>query len=394
MTTERLQMALTDLGFDPGPVDGAMGPLTQLALARFQRAYRLRADGCMSPETLRLLRTELPRCRRLVCVGQHSSLVGLAAEVGVMSHALVEANRHKARDPVYPDEKLTVYRRAVIQALVGPGDLQLSEGRGRFTRVLVPLGRLAGDGGAELEPLVGGEALSADWPAGGPAMGVVELGGPARTQRLAVARAVIAAAARWGRAPLAGVVLRDVGLDLEGAVFMAQLASVLARIRRRSHLKLELGAWIQLPDAGRHVDLEELAQHVDWVMAELRETAGSWELLSDAARKAPRWKLVAGIDLRPYHIEDGKPVRMEWRDFSALRKRHVMRESVDLETRLRQFAYRSKGRVRRMFTEDRGSLARVLHEVNALNMLGVAFIGMPPDSAWVTEEMLKKFIPM
>ena len=95
-----------------------------------------------------------------------------------MSHALVEANRHKARDPVYPDEKLTVYRRAVIQALVGPGDLQLSEGRGRFTRVLVPLGRLAGDGGAELEPLVGGEALSADWPAGGPAMGVVELGGP------------------------------------------------------------------------------------------------------------------------------------------------------------------------------------------------------------------------
>ena len=189
----------------------------------------------MSPETLRLLRTELPRCRRLVCVGQHSSLVGLAAEVGVMSHALVEANRHKARDPVYPDEKLTVYRRAVIQALVGPGDLQLSEGRGRFTRVLVPLGRLAGDGGAELEPLVGGEALSADWPAGGPAMGVVELGGPARTQRLAVARAVIAAAARWGGLPCWRRAARR-WADLEGAVFMAQLASVLARIRRRSHL--------------------------------------------------------------------------------------------------------------------------------------------------------------
>ncbi len=71
-----------------------------------------------------------------------------------------------------------------------------------------------------------------------------------------------------------------------------------------------------------------------------------------------------------------------------------MREAIDDGTGTRQFTYRAKGRIRRVFAEDRGSLARVLHYVNSLNMLGVAFVGMPPESSWVVEEMRKKFIPM
>ncbi|SDG92407.1 lytic murein transglycosylase [Roseospirillum parvum] len=41
----RLQAALADLGFDPGPADGMLGPRTRGALRAWQQAHRLPADG-------------------------------------------------------------------------------------------------------------------------------------------------------------------------------------------------------------------------------------------------------------------------------------------------------------------------------------------------------------
>jgi membrane-bound lytic murein transglycosylase B len=47
-----LQQALNELGFDAGPADGQLGPLTKTALRLYQSAQRLPADGYPAPSVL------------------------------------------------------------------------------------------------------------------------------------------------------------------------------------------------------------------------------------------------------------------------------------------------------------------------------------------------------
>ena len=47
-----LQRHLTRAGYAPGPIDGRYGPRTEQAVARFQAAHRLQADGIAGPQTL------------------------------------------------------------------------------------------------------------------------------------------------------------------------------------------------------------------------------------------------------------------------------------------------------------------------------------------------------
>jgi peptidoglycan hydrolase-like protein with peptidoglycan-binding domain len=51
-----LQRALTALGYSPGVADGNYGPATERAVARFQRASGLTADGIFGPKTRGALR--------------------------------------------------------------------------------------------------------------------------------------------------------------------------------------------------------------------------------------------------------------------------------------------------------------------------------------------------
>jgi uncharacterized protein (TIGR02594 family) len=55
MTTLAIQTALKAKGFDPGPLDGAMGPLTRNAVRAFERAHALKPDGMPDPAFLRAL---------------------------------------------------------------------------------------------------------------------------------------------------------------------------------------------------------------------------------------------------------------------------------------------------------------------------------------------------
>ncbi len=80
-----VQAALKDRGYDPGQVDGIMGPLTRDALRKFQEANGLAVDGQLSDETLDKLGVQPPvntdddqRDRGLV--GDAASAVASGAE--------------------------------------------------------------------------------------------------------------------------------------------------------------------------------------------------------------------------------------------------------------------------------------------------------------------------
>ncbi len=57
LTVKQLQQVLADLGYAPGPVDGAMGRETERALTAFQRDRKLTADGRITPELLEEIRS-------------------------------------------------------------------------------------------------------------------------------------------------------------------------------------------------------------------------------------------------------------------------------------------------------------------------------------------------
>ena len=82
--TAAVQVALRAHGFDPGPIDGIQGPLTRRALARFQRAKGLPADGTIDRRTRRAFG---PRGRPLL--GRRELAVGAVGwDVAVLEFRL------------------------------------------------------------------------------------------------------------------------------------------------------------------------------------------------------------------------------------------------------------------------------------------------------------------
>lgn len=60
-TTRGVQSALAALGYDPGPIDGVMGPRTRAAVMAFQRDAGLVVDGVVGPATRGALARMSPR---------------------------------------------------------------------------------------------------------------------------------------------------------------------------------------------------------------------------------------------------------------------------------------------------------------------------------------------
>ena len=60
-TVKAIQRALKRAGFDPGPIDGDFGPMTDRAVRAFQLTRRLLVDGEVGPKTARSLGIKLPK---------------------------------------------------------------------------------------------------------------------------------------------------------------------------------------------------------------------------------------------------------------------------------------------------------------------------------------------
>jgi peptidoglycan hydrolase-like protein with peptidoglycan-binding domain len=56
-TVKQVQQTLADLGYAPGPADGAMGRETERAIAAFQRDRKLDANGRITSELLEEIRS-------------------------------------------------------------------------------------------------------------------------------------------------------------------------------------------------------------------------------------------------------------------------------------------------------------------------------------------------
>lgn len=58
---KRIQQALKKAGFDPGPIDGKMGPKTKKAITEFQKLNGLNADGIIDQKTWKALARYFPK---------------------------------------------------------------------------------------------------------------------------------------------------------------------------------------------------------------------------------------------------------------------------------------------------------------------------------------------
>ena len=65
MSHSQIQEQLKENGFDPGPIDGIVGPKTHSALKSFQSANNLKTTGNIDIETAQALGVDIPRNVRL-----------------------------------------------------------------------------------------------------------------------------------------------------------------------------------------------------------------------------------------------------------------------------------------------------------------------------------------
>ena len=390
-----MQTGLVGLGFDPGPCDGMYGPLTRDAVRKCQAAYRLGATGAPGAEIKRLLGLRLPAFRTTICARAGQSLQALARESGTTAEAIVEGNRRKRYEEVFAGEQLIVHRRAA--AVLDGGELRGPEWSFAARQVQTALSALSASSASSAAP--GANDASG-------CFGILSVPASQREEAADMIR-------QASRAGLRGIVLEAADSDLADDTAWSYIRFVrfVARACRKAGLDLAVSVPVHTRPVGerhsrssRHVvlrpngyDLEDVGAVADIVLLDVRDarepetfrSAIAW-----ACKHIPRWKLMAVIELRPYHMGESGPDPMSGNDLVKLRARHVVREGIDDSTGLPYLAYRARGSVRRLWRESASSLGRKLHVVNRLNILGVAFRGAEEAEEQVLAEIGRRFIIM
>ncbi len=381
-----IQTGLTGLGFDPGPCDGMYGPLTRDAVRKCQAAYRLGVSGVPGPEIRRLVTRRLSAFRVTTRARAGQSLQGVARELNTTVEAIVEGNRRKRYEDVFPGEQLFVHRRAA--AVLDGGELRGPE----WTFVARPMETAA--------------SMAADACAARGCFGIVSV----PTNQREAAGDMIRQASRAG---LRGIVLEVADSDLDDDTAWAYLRFVkfVARACRKAGLQLAVGVSVHTRPPGEchshspgHAvwrpngyDLEDVGAAANIVLIDVRDARDPEAFRNSIAwtcKFIPRWKLMAAIELRPYHMDESGARPMSRDDLIKLRARHVVREGIDDSTGLPYLAYRARGAVRQLWLENSASLGRKLHTVNRLNILGAAFRGAADAEEQVLAEIGRRFIIM
>lgn len=383
-----IQAGLTGLGFDPGPCDGLYGPLTRDAVRKCQASYRLGVSGVPGPEIRRLVTQRLPAFRVTTRARAGQSLQGVARELNTTAEAIIEGNRRKRYEDVFPGEQLVVHRRAA--AVLDGGELRGPE----WTFVARPIQTAV--------------SMAADARAARGCFGIASV---PTNQREAVADMIRQAS----QAGLRGIVLDAADSDLDDDTAWAYLRFVrfVARACRRAGLQLAVRVSVHTRPPGEyrgrsrsrgHVvqrpngyDLEDVGAAANIVLLDIRDARDPEAFRNSIAwtcKFIPRWKLMAVIELGPYHMGESGPQPMSRDDLIKLRARHVVREGTDDSTGLRYLAYRARGAVRQLWLENSSTLGRKLHTVNRLNILGAAFRGAEDAEEQVLAEIGRRFIIM
>ena len=382
-----IQTGLLGLGFDPGPCDGMYGPLTRDAVRKCQAAYGLGVNGVPGPEIRRLVTQRLPAFRITTRARAGQSLQAVARELDTTVEAIIEGNRRKRYEDVFPGEQLVVHKRAAA-ALDGGGT------RGpEWTFVVRPIQAAA-------STVAGARAARG-------CFGIVSV---PISQREAAADMVRQA----GRAGLRGIVLDTADSDLDDDTAWAYLRFVrsVARACRKVGLRLAVRVSVHVQPPGQShshspghsvgrcpngYDLEDVGAAADIVLLDVRDARDPETFRNSiawACKFIPRWKLMAVMELRPYHMSDSGPRPISRDDLIKLRARHVVREGTDDSTGLPYLAYHARGSARRLWRENSASLGRKLHVVNRLNILGTAFWGTEDAEEQVLTEIGRRFIIM
>lgn len=83
MDVRTIQSRLKQLGFNPGPIDGAYGRLTIEAVKNFQRVNNLQVDGLVGPKTIAALNARTPEAKPVTYDGEPPWLVEARRHIGL-----------------------------------------------------------------------------------------------------------------------------------------------------------------------------------------------------------------------------------------------------------------------------------------------------------------------
>lgn len=108
------QQKLQSHGYDVGEIDGLFGYVTENALLKFQRDFRLKADGIIGPRTAYALQQAPPRHRLMHIVRRGERITDVAAQYGMSVAALRWMNALKPHVPLRPGRRLIVWRPYVL----------------------------------------------------------------------------------------------------------------------------------------------------------------------------------------------------------------------------------------------------------------------------------------
>jgi uncharacterized protein (TIGR02594 family) len=91
---QEIQHQLARKGFDPGPVDGIWGRMTESAVRRFQAAHNLLVDGIVGPHTSKALFDDVPKVApaddpAIPWFQEARRLIGVSEDVGPNSSPVI-----------------------------------------------------------------------------------------------------------------------------------------------------------------------------------------------------------------------------------------------------------------------------------------------------------------